>query len=206
MSLSTKVEPIDRDVAVILREELSPAARSAVLAAFAKDARDDAKEQNRAVLGRVPPFKTFVDGSEGSAEDRVKPDGVIVYEFELLGDLFVWIGEQLHRYSPVLTGRYQRSHTLFADGAEVAIGDTVPPATEYVFMSTLPYARKIERGESSQAPSGVYELVTAQARARFGNIARIDFSYRTAIGSAIIGGRIGNRSDQRNPAIIVTVR
>jgi hypothetical protein len=100
----------------------------------------------------------------------------------------------------VLTGRYRASHTLFADGEEVAIGDTVPPASEYVFMSPLPYARKLERLD------GIYELVAAQARARFGNIARIDFSYRTAIGSAIIGGRIGNRSDQRNPAIIVTVR
>jgi len=75
-----------------------------------------------------------------------------------------------------------------------------------VFLNIQPYARKIERGQSSQAPDGVYQAVATLAQRRFGNVAKITFSYRTAIGGAIIGGRKGDRSDLRNPAIIVSLR
>ena len=206
MPVRTRVEPIDRDVQVILREELSPQARSALLARFAREALQEAEALNRGVLGRVPPRTTFVDGREGASEDSVRPDGTIVYEFELLSDLMVWIGEQLLRHSPYRGGGYRRGHTLFADGAEVPIGAPAPAAREYIFINVVPYARKIERGASKQAPDGVYELVAGQAARRFGNIARVRFTYRTAIGPSLAGGRAGNRSQERNPAISVTVR
>jgi hypothetical protein len=58
----------------------------------------------------------------------------------------------LRQHSPVLTGRYRASHVLFADGVAVdpeKATDTA--ANEWVFISTVPYARKIERGQSSKA-------------------------------------------------------
>lgn len=206
MRLTTKVDPINRDVALLINQALSPAARSQQFAEMARGFLAEADATNKAVLGRVPPSKTFVDGSEGASLDRVRPNGVIVREYQLIADLLVWIGEQLQRLSPVLTGRYRSSHSVFADGSEIQLGGRVPLASEYVFISVLPYARKIERGESSQAPQGVYEVVAAQARRRFGNVAKVGFAFRTALGGAIIGGRLGNRSEQRNPAIIVSVQ
>lgn len=208
MGIVAKVESVERDIALIFAEELSPKARSKTLAQFAADALRETDEINRNVLGRIPRRHTFVDGREGDALDTVKPDGLIVAEYELITDVLVWIGGQLtsHPPSPLRSGRYIRGQTLFADGTEIPIGDEIPDAQEYVFINVEPYARKIERGESPQAPEGVFEVTALRAQARFGNVARIRFEYRTAIGGVIIGGRLGNSSELRNPAIVVTGR
>jgi hypothetical protein len=207
MATSIRIEPIDRDIRLILDENLSPQARSHDFADFAQDTIDQVEADNASILGRVPRSKTFVDGRETNDLYSVRPDGgIIVAEFELIDDALQWIAQQLEQHSPVKTGRYQKSHTLFADGQEVAIGGTIPEADEYVFTNSVPYARKIERGSSSQAPDGVYQAVASLAQRRFGNIARITFGYRTAIGGTFVGGRAGNRSENRNPAIIVRLR
>lgn len=183
--VSTRIEPLDRSITLAIREGEPPADRARHLADYARKALAEAQETNRRALGRVPPHETFVDGRQGAPLESVKADGVIVFEFDLLNDLFEWIGDMLVRHSPVLTGAYQDSHVLFADGAEVQPGAALPPAEEYVFLSTVPYARRIERGSSSQAPDGVYEAVAALAKARFGNLARIRFSYRSYQGGGL---------------------
>lgn len=218
MTLRTRVEPIDRDIALIFAQELSPDARSRQLAEFGRQALKEGQEANRQVLGRVPPHRSFVDGSEGAAIDRVKPDGVIVFEFELVTDLLLYIAGELQAVSPVRSGRYRRSHTLFADGVEVPIGADIPIASEYVFLSDVPYARKIEGApgrppQSPQAPKGVYEITALKANSRFGNVARVRFSWRSPVlpygGAASRHARRGGISrggrewDTRVPAIVV---
>ncbi|WP_428031492.1 hypothetical protein [Ancylobacter sp.] len=177
--VSTRIEPLDRNIVLAIQEGEPPADRGHRLAGYARAALLDAQETNRRATGRVPPHETFVDGRKGAPLESVKPDGVIVFEFDLLNDLFEWIAEMLVRHSPVLTGEYQDSHVFFADGVAVEPGGALPPAEEYVFVSTVPYARKIERGLSPQAPDGVYEAVAAMAKARFGNLATIRFSFRS---------------------------
>jgi hypothetical protein len=203
VSVQTRIEPIDRDIALMLSEELSPQGQSKVFAEFAGEQIEDAKQTNRQILGRMPRYTVAVDGRAGAPLETVKPDGVISAEFELFDDVLVWIAGQLETHSPRLSGRYAKSHTIFADGVEVDVGAKIPDAQEFVFISTLPYARKIERGESSQAPDGVYQVVATLAQRRFGNIAKVTFSYRTALSGSLIGGRAGDRSSERNPAIIV---
>ena len=178
-----------------------------MLAAFAAETIEEAKQQNKQVLGVVPPYEVFVDGREGAPLTSVKPDGVIRAEFQLVNEALAWIYTQLQMHSPVLTGRYAKSHELFADGVDTENPNAAPPAEEYVFVNTQPYARKIEaRADPPQAPDGVYQAVATLAQRRFGNVAKITFSYRTAIGGEIIGGRAGDRSKLRNPAIIVRLR
>lgn len=215
MPVTGKIEPIDRDVRLIIDQTLSPAARSKIFAADALSFIQEGDETNRRALGRIPPRTLYVDGRQGAALESVRPDGIIVAVWELLSDLIVWIGEQLLAKSPRLTGRYVASHTLFADGVEVPLGKQVPLADSYVFLNTTPYARKIEgsdtrQPESRQSPDGVYRAVAAlaqqEARFRGSNSVRVTYSFRAAIGPSIVGGRRGNRSDARNPAIIVTVR
>lgn len=189
----------------MLSEGLSPKARSAVFAKYAKEQIAEAKETNRSILGRVPRHTVTVDGRENSSIDAVRPDGVVIAEFELIDDVLVWIADQLTIHSPFKTGRFRKHNTLFADGQETQVGSVIPVASEYVFMNTLPYARKIERGLSSQAPDGVYQAVAVLARRRFSNIAKISFSYRTAIGGSFVGGRAGDRAQNRNPAVIVQI-
>lgn len=206
MALRTRVQPIDREVVLHLTQDLSPQGRSAILAEVAGDMISEAKETNRRVLGTVPPLTVFVDGKEGAALTTVKPDGIIRGEFELVNEALAWITTQLQKHSPVLSGRYAKSHELFADGVDTENPNAAPPAEEYVFISTVPYARKIERCQSSQAPDGVYQVVATLAQRRFGNVAKVTFGYRTAIGGGLIGGRKGDRSNLRNPAIIVRLR
>lgn len=204
--LETKIEPINRDLDVIFAGTLSPEARSKFLADFAREALADGEEQNASVLGHKPPHRTFVDGTENQDIDRVRPDGTIVYEFELVSELLIWIADQLQSHAPVKTGRFRSSFLVFADGDEVDVGADIQIAQEYVFLNIQPYARKIERGLSPQAPEGVFEAVAALASARFGNMAKVRFSYRTPISGALVGGKRGDRATNRTPAIIVTPR
>jgi hypothetical protein len=196
--ISAKIDPIDKDIIKFFDDTLSPAERSRILADFAVDQLTEAQEINRRALGIVPGHDTIVDGRRGAVPQDVRPDGTIVFDFELLDDLFDWIAEQLLNASPSLTGAYRQSHLFFADGEEIKPGAIVPQASEYLFITDSPYAGKIERGQSDAAPDGVYQVIAALAARRFGNLARIRFTYRS-----ITGGR--GRSDRR-PAIVITVR
>lgn len=199
MGITAKIDPIDRDIQLILKDELSPAARQAALVSFARTQLAAAQETNARALGAVPPHETIVDARRGAALESVQPDGTIVFEFTLLDDLFAWIGEQLVRHAPVLTGRYRDSFLFFADGTAVDPGGAVPPASEYTFLNSRPYSRKLERGLSDQAPDGVFQVVAALAAKRFGNLARIRFSYRTLAGSP-------KDRATRQPAIVISLR
>lgn len=203
MVIRVRVEPIDRDIKLLLDETLSPEAQKKFFAEYAHEQIEEAKDSNRRILGRMPRYTVWVDGREGAPLSSVNLSSHVVAEFELLNDVLIWISDQLETHSPVKTGRYQRSHSLFADGIETEVGKEIPFAEEYVFLNHQPYARKIERGSSSQAPTGVYQAVAKLASSRFGNIARIRFSFRTAMEGAVIGGKAGNQSELRNPAIVI---
>jgi hypothetical protein len=185
MAISARVEPIDRDVALILAEDLSPEAQSAALAEYAGEQIAQARAQNRAAMGFEPDYEVSVDGRRGAPLVSVKPSGVVVAEFDLLLDVFAWIAQKLETESPKKSGRYSKSHVFFADGAEVDPLGAVPAASEYVFINAQPYARKIERGLSSMAPEGVYHAVAAVAHSRFSNLARIGFAFRSMVGGAV---------------------
>jgi hypothetical protein len=177
---------------------LSPQARSGLIARAARQALGEAQAQNRQALGRVPEHETFVDRRKGAALESVDPDrGVIVFAFEVVtvaSEMMAEIGRLLVVNSPVLSGDYQRSHRLYADGVEVERFDPAAQAQEWVFSTPIPYARKIERGLSDQAPDGVFEAVAAHVARRYGNIAAIKFTFRDVDGAG------------RQPAIAVRIR
>lgn len=177
-----------------LLPELLPAQKSKDLAEFSDDQIKEIKEENKRALGTEPRYTTTVDGHEGAPLSSVQPDGVVVTEFHLVtADVLPWIADQLEKHSPVgKTHRYIKSHRLMADGQQVDDIRKAPQAARYVFVNVAPYARKIERGSSSQAPDGVYQAVAALARLRFGNIADIEFTEF--------------EGDLREPAIVVKVR
>jgi len=186
MAIRTRIEPIDRSVVLAIRQGEDPRERSRKLAMYAQKHLEEAQEQNRLALGFVPPHETYVDGRRGAPMESVKPDGVIVSEFEVMADMFGYIDLLLITHSPVKSGRYRRSHLLLADGVEIdPSSPQLPDADEYVYINAQPYSRKIERGLSSQAPEGVYEAVAALAAKRFGNLARIRFSFRSLLGGAV---------------------
>jgi hypothetical protein len=205
MPVSARIEPLGRDLQLILDSDLSPAARSKVFAEFARVEIEKAKDTNRKALGRVPPYKVAVDGTVGAALTSVKPDGgTITAEFELLLDAVAWIDAELMRHSPRRSGLYGASHRWFADGVPFDPKTQPPAASAYIVLNTQPYARKIERGHSNLAPNGVYEVVAALAARRFGNLAYIRFTYQTPIGPMPANARASR--DARRPAIRIAPR
>jgi hypothetical protein len=190
MAVRTRIEPLERDIQLILDEELSPAARSAAFAAFAQDAIDEAKDTNQQATGIAPKYTVYVDGRKGAALSSVKPDGVVVAEFDLALDAIRQIADMINKNSPVLSGKYRRENLIFVDGTEFKVGDKPPTSwSEVTFMNVTPYAQRIERGWSPKAPDGVYQATATWAK-KFGNIAKIRFEYRTVDGL-------------RNPSIVL---
>jgi hypothetical protein len=199
MAVRARIDPIETDLAILFPDTFSLAAKNKAFAEFARRALAEAQDQNRQVFGAVPPHDTFVDGRKGAPLESVKPDGVIVFQFELLTEAFEWIDDMLILHSPSKSGRYAKSHVFLADGREADPFRPPQGASEFVFINRQPYARKIERGQSPQAPEGVYDVVAILAQQRFGNMARIRFSYRTLISGSKA------RTD-RQPAIVITPR
>lgn len=211
MPVTTRVQSIEKDISVIIVQDLSPEAMSAAFGEFAQEKITEADGINRSILGRIPPRKVYVDGTEGASLFAAKLSSVIVAEWELVTDALFFIAEELKKVSPVKSGKYQASHTLFADGTEVEIGEEIPAAAEYVFLSAVIYARKIEgspgrKPQSPQAPKGVYEITALKAAGIYGNQAKIRFEWRKPFNGILISGREGNKSDGRVPAIVVTLR
>lgn len=238
MPVRARIDPIAKDVSIIVNEMLSPTAQSKAFADFARQEIADADDANRRILGRLPPKTVTVDGRPGASLDSVKPNGVIIAEWELSVDVLAWIAQKLIERSPVNSGRYKKSHTLFADGVETAVGEVLPGAEEYVFLNPVPYARKLEIGKTKggrdflvSVPNRIYERTAKDAKARFGNIVNIRFSYRAPESGSILAyvpigrhvvrtekGRFVGGHSQGNqaaadherslrlPAIIVTMR
>jgi hypothetical protein len=203
-----RIGNFEKDIQLVLSNTISREARQRLAATTARKILSDAQDKNSRALGVVPPHRQFVDGKAGVALETVDPDrGTIVFQFELVDELLRWIGEQLVTHSPFLTGQYTRSHVMLADGVEVDPDGHIAPAETYLFVNIAPYARKIERGESDQAPDGVYEVVAALAQRRFGNIARVRFTYR-ALSTPVERSREARAAERnsRNPAIVVTLR
>lgn len=201
MSSSVIIDPIGRDIEVMLDQTLSPQAQAALFAEFAVEQIEDVKQFDSQALGRVPNVTVAVDGRAGAPLESVKPGGEIVAEFDVGNvDALTWIYQQLRAHSPVSHGydpdpniEYLDSHKLFADDQEISPDGPILPARQWIFVSALSYSRKIERGESSQAPDGVYQAVAILAQPMFPDM-DIKFEYHTGNGYV------------RMPAIIITPR
>lgn len=210
MPVRTRIQRAARSTSYVLDGRLSFAERQKRAVIVARRDIAEVDEINRRALGTVPPRITTVDGRPGAPLESVNPDrGIVITEWTLTGDVLQWIYATLRARSPRLHGNYIEGHTLYADGVEC---DPVnpPPATEYVYLNLVPYSRKIEIGKTKagrdfviQVPNRIYERTAQDANARFGNIARIRFTYQAAI-----GGRIAKRhaKDDRVPAIVVTLK
>jgi len=168
-------------------QALAPEKRRLIVTAAAREAMQKAEEAYRAETGRAPQHDTIVDGRPNASLAQLDPDhGEVVFRFARTNDALAWIYDQIVTHSPRLTGRYAASHILLADGQE-ADPKNPPPAERYVFMSLAPYARKIEEGQGSVGPEGVYQAVAVLAASRFGNSVHVGFGYESPLLDYIAG-------------------
>lgn len=211
------LEGVIRDVVADLRGMVTTEA-SATLARIAAEGRDGVLA---AALPAHPTVETWVDGVKGAALAGVKPDGIVRFEFNYLGEIARFVLDTLRQRSPYRDKKpgakppthYRDVHAIFLDGNEIAdVPTEIPGDAELVFANLQPYARKIERGLSWQAKDGVYEIVAGIAKRRFGNTAMVRFTYREFPGAGPGGPyarhpRPSRRSlDDRFPCIVITAR
>ncbi|WP_182422326.1 hypothetical protein [Aureimonas sp. ME7] len=196
-------DPFTRELALLVDEMKSPAVRSRMLASFAREEIAVTKSKNEAAAGRtIGKPKIAVDGRQGAPLGSVKPDGTIVAEFNTESGAVRWILRQLELESPRLTGAYQASHSVYADGRLIQLdaGGDIPDAVEFVIASDVPYAIKLDPKDglparSKQAPKGVYQAIAAVAGTRFDGEADIFFTWRDV--------PMAKGGTHRNPAIVV---
>ncbi|WP_062017782.1 hypothetical protein [Aureimonas sp. AU4] len=196
-------DAFSREIALLVDEFASPKARSKMLADFAREQIEVTTIENSQALGRlIAKPRVSVDGRAGAPLGSVRPDGKIVAVWNVETQAVRWILQALEEESPRLSGAYQDSHTVFADGAELRLSSTgdIPDAREYVIASDLPYARKLDPKDglparSKQAPRGVYAAVAAVASTRFDGEADIRFMFREV--------PLEKGGSSRNPAIVI---
>lgn len=210
--ITAKVDLIDRDIILGLSPELSPADRSAAIAAFAQDQLAVAEATDAGVLGEVPDHTTFVDGSENDDLKSVRPDGVIVFDFDVLTLIVRWIEQQILTHSPVRSGLYKKSHQIYVDGSAIDSGARISGSVQQViFAPAVLYAQRLERGWSKQAPDGIYQVVAAMARQKFlASAVSVSFGYTQVNDISVprpsrFTRKVSSR-ELRMPAIILQVK
>jgi hypothetical protein len=189
MPLSLKVTPYETNFKVMVDQTLGVEARNDRVAAAARQLIAAADERNRSAFGVVPPRTITVNGHEDEDLAHVVPpdSGIIIDEYRLVEDVLAWIMMTLKARSPVISSEYRDSHKLLADDAVVEDPDNPPVASRYTFFNSVPYARRLEVGKTKSGrdflisvPNRIYERTADDAKARFGNVAKISKGFVTA--------------------------
>jgi hypothetical protein len=204
MPLDIKITPISQSFQVLVDETLSPKARSAKVADFARRQIRAADEINRRALGAVPPKKVTVNGREDELLTNVPPDqGIIIAEYRMADEVLEWIMKTLRDRSPIISGEYKKGHRLFADDVEVN-ADNPPIASRYTFFNLVPYARRLEVGKTNsgrdfliQVPNRIYARTYQDAKAKFGNVAKITTGFESTANSYKLKNDQASRSFTR---------
>jgi len=173
---------------------------------------DTAKREHARVLNTEPRptrFTRTVDGRRNAAEETVKPDGIIVYDYPRMHEIVQVAMNTLFDLSPVLSGDYRNAHTIYVDGNPVSNIKDWDGTGEIVILNHVPYSRKIELGKMRMRVPGtdhVYEQAEYVLNQRYSNVARISFTYRGIAGGYIAKGKAHGQSDNRWPALVITER
>lgn len=137
-----------RSVRLFVGKNLSPQARSAALASFARADVARLQREGRAAL----QYTVWVDGRENAAPESVSPEGRIVYRFNGIAEATAFALAFCVARSPVGTnspqpGRYRKSWFVLVDGREwKAPLLEIPAGVEVFVVNTQPYHRKIDMG------------------------------------------------------------
>lgn len=162
----------------------SPETRARAFAELAGAAINEIDGENDTALGRDVHYRTFVDGRETTNLFSAKDTSEIVARWDLTPGVVEYIDDLLAKAGPIKTGAYRTSRAIYADGKEIQEPAQAAAAREVLFLSLVPYARKVERGRKGYSPGHVYETVAAMAKTRFSNLAMIKFTYAQPEGPA----------------------
>ncbi len=147
-----------------------------------------AKREHAKVMAAAPRPARFVrevDGVAGAKEEAVKEGGRIRYVYPRMDDVVTFAMDTLFDRSPVDSGEYRGSHTVFLNGTPVSNLKDWKSGDEVAISTIVPYARKIELGLMTMRLPGtdfVYMQAEQIVKRRYGNIANIRYTFRALFG------------------------
>jgi hypothetical protein len=201
-----------RQVSVFIDRNLTPAAQSSLLARTAIEGRQDLIR-----TGRAPDsYRTIVDGREGVPEAQVKPQGMIVYRFNLLGEAAVFALAFLRARSPVKSGAFRESFWVAVDGRPFSQKtfdpEKVGAAKELILYNLAPYSRRVQvqfdggRRLRFSVPPDMFGDALVAVRRRFPTLVVSQLYRIRAPGLYVLknGRRAGKVVD--SPALVIGVR
>lgn len=157
-----------------------------ILIKAAKDGHGKIMQSQTARAGVPPDFIDYANTPGNTDLNSVTLPGPIVFKYKYLREICEVALDELRRASPVDSGEYVRSHTLFIDGAAVEVFPPgYPKFTEVMISNPVPYARKLEVGKTEsgrafviQVEPHIYERVVDNVlKPRYGNVAKISFGF-----------------------------
>jgi hypothetical protein len=198
-----------RAVKVFIDTNLTPAARSAALAAYAEKTVNDLVQSGKA----SPRYRQFVDGVEGASPLNVRR--VIADQFAYTGDAAVFALEFLRGRVPVRSGRFRDSFIVAVEGKPtpgLQFDARQAGATSTIIIySPLPFERKIDvqlAGKTTlhfSGPSGMFNDAVREVRGRFGNSVRVARVSNIKLpGAYLLRGTRDKGTPVQTPALIIS--
>jgi hypothetical protein len=149
--------------------------------------------------GFPPDWDAYANRPGQTNLDNVILPGPIVFRYRYMRELIAFALEELRKASPVVSGDYRNSHTLYINGVPAAaIPDRIEAGMELFISNPVPYARRLEVGLKEdgrpfvvQVPPRIYERVMKNTlQPRFRNVAKLSLDYVTIPGAWVIKGRL----------------
>jgi hypothetical protein len=138
--------------------------------------------------GFPPQWEAYANTRGNTNLNSVILPGPIVYLYHYTTEVIEQALTLLQRLSPVRSGLYAKSHTIYVNGSPVGRAPKV--LTEEVIISNpVPYARKIEVGKTRsgrsfviQVPPRIYERAAKALRSRYRQVAKIEYTFANVEG------------------------
>lgn len=140
-----------------------------------------------AAKGLQPSWEAYANTPGNSNLETVRLPGPIVYNYRYLSDLILFALTELQRQSPIDSGTYKRSHTVYVN--DQPVGVTIPSsikAGDKIYIANpVPYARRLEIGRAQHGarpflisvPNRIYERVAEMTKAEGKGRAKIRMGY-----------------------------
>lgn len=194
---SARLQAFRRTVTVEWPKQQEDGARKH-LVATARSGHAKIMRESLVRAGGQPDFEAFANRPGNTNLDSVVLPGPIVYRYRYLREAVVFALAALRKASPVVSGAYRNSHRVFIDGIPVdGVPAQINPGSTIMISNLVPYARRLEVGKTQsgrafviQVPPHIYERVTAQVRARFGNVGKVTMGYANIPNAHVIKGRL----------------
>lgn len=155
--------------------------------------------EQTARAGFPPEVEAYANTPGNRNIESVRLPGPIVYRYRYHREILSVALAELERASPVVSGLYRGSHTVFVNGLPVVgVPASLKAGDEVYITNPVPYSRRLEVGltESGrsfvvQVPPNIYGRVMRSVLIpRYHNVAKIFLDYVTIPGAYVIKGRL----------------